>query len=92
MMDYKELIKRLRASNRDALVSSEEVADAIETLLAELDNAIDLLHHNTNCCQSCYYNYRSINDFPCTHCKETGGMTDYWKWCSPKKEENHETD
>lgn len=38
-MDYKELIERLRASNRDSLVSSEETATAIETLLAELDAA-----------------------------------------------------
>lgn len=90
-MDYRELISRLRYS-RVCSCDIEEAATAIETLMAELDNAMDLLHHNTNCCQSCYYNYRSINDFPCTHCKETGGMTDYWKWCSPKEEENHEAD
>lgn len=90
-MDYKELISRLRHS-RVCSNDIEEAATAIETLLAKLDNAMDLLHHNTNCCQSCYYNYRSINDFPCTHCKGAGGMTDYWKWCSPKKEENYEAD
>lgn len=39
-MDYRELIKRLRASNRDSLVSSEEVATAIETLMAERDVAV----------------------------------------------------
>ena len=40
---YKELIERLRASNRDALVSSEEAADAIESILAERNETIDKL-------------------------------------------------
>ena len=47
-MDYKELIKRLRASNRDCLVSSEEVAAAIETLLAERDAAVTVVR-----CKDC---------------------------------------
>lgn len=42
-VNYVELIERLRASNRDALVSSEEAATAIESLLAERDAAIDRL-------------------------------------------------
>lgn len=41
MINYTELIERLRASNREALVSSEEAASAIETLLAERDAAME---------------------------------------------------
>lgn len=38
--NYKKLIRRLRSSNMDALVSSEEAATAIENLLTERDTVI----------------------------------------------------
>ena len=49
---YKELIERLRASNRDALVSSEEAADAIESILAERNETIDKLSEYEHQCNS----------------------------------------
>ena len=39
-MDYAKIIERPRTGNRDALVSSEEAAVAIETLLTERDAAL----------------------------------------------------
>lgn len=51
-VNYRELIGRLRASNRDALVSSEEAATAIESLLTERDAAIDRLSEYEHLCDS----------------------------------------
>lgn len=48
--DYKTLIKRLRASNMDALVSSEEAAIAVENLLAERDAVMGEMSEYKNLC------------------------------------------
>lgn len=100
-MDYKEQIEELRflsghvpeqmcdADGKDPL---EKAADAIETLLAERDAAVEHLSHGGSRCNCCAYNYHSIHDYPCKHCKETGGMSDYWEWRGPQKEDKHEAD
>lgn len=85
-MDYKELIAEIRESNIDCAASIEKWATAIELLLAERDAAIEDLKCGKSRCNSCAYNYHSTYDYPCRHCKETGGMSDYWQWRGPRKE------
>lgn len=101
-MDYKYLIKLLRhtvehgdeepreyCTNRCGKCElCDQAADTIETLLEERDAAIKFLKSSKIRCDSCAYNYHSIHDYPCKHCKETGGMSDYWKWCCPQEGEN----
>lgn len=88
-MDYKELIDELR------MVASWNISDcydcnqcvkaatAIETLLAERDAAVKIISRGEKRCRACIYNDHGIHDFPCCHCRETGGMTDYWEWRGP---------
>ena len=92
-MDYKEPIEQLKNIRflyaDDGLKCAsicKDAATAIETLLAERDAAIEFLKSTKNRCGSCAYNYHSVYDYPCKHCKETGGMSDYWKWRGPQKE------
>lgn len=84
-MDYEKLIKRLRkyADFGAKLVVCEDAATAIETLLAERDAAVKIISRGEKRCRACIYNDHGIHDFPCCHCRETGGMTDYWGWCGP---------
>lgn len=90
-MDYKDLIDRLKkhhqswAAYDDLEISHclEDAADYIETMLAERDLAVELLRRGGKRCLACIYNYRSIHNFPCNNCKETGGMSDYWEWKYP---------
>lgn len=98
-MDYKEQIEKLRflsshvpeqmcdADGKDPL---EKAADAIETLLAERDAAIEMLHGE---CHACKHNAGWHNIGKCGVCvHETardsftpGKRTDCWEWCSPQK-------
>lgn len=96
-MDYKELIDELEyeadyqrevSEDFDLADSLQLAATAIETLLAERDAAVEHLSHGGSRCDCCAYNYHSIHDYPCKHCKETGGMIDYWEWSGTKKEED----
>ncbi len=76
-----------RCGGCDACDKSIDAIDAIETLLAELDAAVELLRRGKKRCLACIYNGRSIHDFPCNSCKETRGMSDYWEWRGPQKGE-----
>lgn len=90
-MDYKELIEQLKRATsfhgkwlRECML---DAADAIQTLLAERDAAVeDLKFSSGKRCRSCIYNDISIHGFPCNSCCETGGMSEYWEWCGPQKE------
>lgn len=84
-MDYKELIDKLREKD-GCHCECIQASDAIETLLAERDAAVEYLSHGGSRCGCCAYNYHSIHDYPCKHCKETGGMSDYWEWSGLKKD------
>lgn len=85
-MDCKELIEQLRDENNcNVLDYIEDAATAIETLLAERDAAVEIISSGGKRCRACVYNDRGIHDFPCCHCRETGGMTDYWEWRGPQK-------
>lgn len=86
-MEYKELIKQLRAYRLmiidrsmidDALTNS---ANAIETLLAERDAVMKDLHGECDKCR-----YFGLSAHPCCHCYINGGMFDYWQWRGPQKE------
>lgn len=99
MEHYEELLEQLRnivnhgdeqpaeyCTNRcGGCDACDKSIDAIETLLTERDAAIEFLESSKNRCASCAYNYHSIHDYPCKHCKETGGMSDYWEWLGPQK-------
>lgn len=101
-MDYKYIIDWLRrvvehgdedpqeyCTNRcGGCEVCDQAADAIETLLAERDAAVECLSHGGSRCGCCAYNYHSIHDSPCKHCKETGGMSDYWEWSGLQKKED----
>lgn len=93
-MDYKELIEELhflsghvpeQMCDDDGKDPLERAATAIETLLAERDAAVEIISSGGKRCRACVYNDRGIHDFPCCHCRETGGMTDYWEWRGPQK-------
>lgn len=80
-MDYKELINQLKALERHTRFCVLGVAaTAIETLLAERDAAVKFLSNDEVRCASCIDRDRKVCDFPCCHCKETGGQSDYWEW------------
>lgn len=99
-MDYKELIDELR------MVSSWKCSDcydcnqcvkaatAIETLLAECDAAITMLHGE---CHACKHNAGWHNIGKCATCKHENAATfmlegsavhteDNWEWCGHKSE------
>lgn len=95
-VDYKELIKNLREEavhqrvvfgTHGVSCQLEGAADAIETLLAERDAAVEELsrrpHHST--CkygENCDY-ISAITGFPdCYSCDE-------WEWHGPKKGDTH---
>lgn len=90
-MNYKELIEKIRKVKSGLLEDGaskcatvcENAADAIETLLAERDAAVKIISRGEKRCRACIYNDHGIHDFPCCHCRETGGMTDYWEWRGP---------
>lgn len=90
-MDYKETIEAMRSTDvKVVLCHSLDAADAIETLLAERDAAVENLKFSGGKrCRFCIYNDRSIHDFPCNSCCETGGMSEYWEWCGPQKGDGH---
>ena len=103
-MDYKELIGELRAlskhvpeqmcddGGKDPL---EKAVTAIETLLAERDAAVNLLH---GACYACKNKGTHYSEAPCSLCK-WGGMVyitpiaklqDSWQWRGPKKESGND--
>lgn len=84
MMDYKELIKKLREKdgcNCECL----QAADTIETILEERDSAVELLRAGKSRCDCCMHDESSIHEYPCRDCKDCGGMSDYWQWRGPQK-------
>lgn len=91
-MNYKELITKFRQEadciRRNQLASwaagFDLAADAIETLLAERDAAVEIISRGEKRCRACIYDDHGIHDFPCCKCRETGGITDYWEWCKGK--------
>lgn len=89
-MDYKELIKAMRSTDvKTVFTHSLDAADAIETLLAERDAAVEDLKRGESRCFTCSFDNMSIHDFPCNSCKEAGRMGDYWKWRGPQKGDGH---
>lgn len=87
-MDYKELIERLRRVNcvyaNDYVLNAatcKEAADAIETLLTELDTVVDSMHGD---CRKCKYMYMNRKEQPCSNCYYANGIIDYWKWYNAK--------
>lgn len=85
-MDYRDLIDTMRNGDPlDIVVQAYWMADAIETLLKERDAAVEQLSDDCCRCCSCIYYNRTLNDYPCNHCKEAGGMTDYWQWRGPRE-------
>lgn len=49
----------------------------------ERDAAVDGLRGR---CAHCTHFSACASEFPCAHCKITGGTTDYWQWRGPQKE------
>lgn len=83
-MDYNEIIEAMRSTDvKVVLCRSLDAADAIETLLAERDAAVEDLRMGG--CKSCKHKGISYCDAPCKFCKEIGGMSDYWEWRGPQK-------
>ena len=86
-MDYKELIERLNAYSAEHQCHggiTAEAADAIKTLLAERDAAVEGLSYFTPC-SACVHSDDYNNGKPCefsTDC--TYGQ--YWEWRGPQKE------
>lgn len=83
--DYKELIARLKTQdlaikNRKIPSIFQNAADAIETLLAERDAAVNELKDRVGC-SSCAYFYDSILKDPCVSCRKESN----WKWRRPQK-------
>lgn len=53
-----------------------EIADAIKVLSAERDAMLKVVYGE---CFACKHNDRSALDYPCWHCKNGNGMSDYWE-------------
>lgn len=95
-MDYKELVALARKAGKEWLYSDEYhqagalckmAADAIETLLAERDAAVEDLWkrpHSSTCKHGEHCDYISaITGFPdCYSCDE-------WEWRGPQKGDGH---
>lgn len=99
-MNYKELIGRLKYYGTTYAIGDnlgreidgtdqvmDDAANAIETLLAELDAAMKLLRTGKSKCDCCMHNESSIHEYPCRDCKDCGGMSDYWQWRGVRKQE-----
>lgn len=97
-MDYKELIKQLvdcdqlsAAIEDDNLsLALENAADAIETLLAERDAAVEDLYGD---CIACAHSDSPAERRPCSGCcyyTLAPYGKDYWQWRGPQKGENHD--
>ena len=96
-MDYKELIKAMRRKNiLDAIAYSTDAADAIETLLAERDAAVNELRGNCWCCANGKPQKKAgpLSEMTCCeHMKEWGAVAicgkackcQHWKWRGPQK-------
>lgn len=97
-MDYKDLIeqlKNIRFIYADNMIKCESIcnkaADAIETLLAERDAAIEMLKGE---CNACKHNTGWHNIGKCAVCVHetarewpvTKKRTDCWEWCGPQKD------
>lgn len=101
-MDYKELIAQLRdESNCDVLDYVDDAADAIETLLAERDAAVDDLRGNCWCCANGkpWEKAGPLSKMTCCeHLKEWGAVAisgkackcQHWQWRGPQKEAEHD--
>lgn len=85
-MGYKELINRLRY-NRVCSGDVAEAADALETLLAERDAAVeDLKKYSFNSCKVCAEWKNGMCSRPAP--KDCGGYN-WWKWRGPQKGDGH---
>lgn len=92
-MDYKELISKFR-SEADCIRKHNMIgwadgydlaADAIETLLAERDAAVERMHGK---CVECKYGTKYPWNPPCHRCIFSGNdncSKDYWEWRGLKK-------
>lgn len=80
-MDYKELIKALRGKNAlDAIAYSTNAADAIETLLAERDAALEDMKGICSFCahkKTCQFG---------NHLRDICVNGSNWQWRGPQKE------
>lgn len=89
MVDYKELIERLKRQGsvttykeKTICGDCKDAATAIETLLEERDAAAEELHGR---CSLCKYFHTGPLELPCTDCKFESGTSDRWEWRGPKK-------
>lgn len=88
-MDYNGLIEQLRNAfpvDGYELERSvcESAADAIETLLAERDAAVETLRYMG--CDVCKYKKVDWSEEPCCSCHRVGGWKDGWHWRGPQEE------
>lgn len=97
-MDYKELIELLRrtvehgneepweyCTNRcGGCEMCDQAADALETLLAERDAAIDDIQRN--CINCAYTESNNSNHTPCEFI-EFCSFAEHWKWRGPQKQD-----
>lgn len=81
-MDYKDLIRRLDDCGGFDGDLLDDAAEAIETLLAERDAALDEFH---GLCSRCKHFHPGPLEFPCSDCRFEGGESDHWKWRGPTK-------
>lgn len=94
-MDYKELIRRLDDCGEFDGDLLDDAAEAIETLLAERDAAVEDLHGD---CRFCKHRAmrRPFWRCPCSTCKYEDATTfmpedtathvnDNWQWRGPQK-------
>lgn len=95
-MDYKELIDELRSLSlhvpeqmfgEDGKDPLERAADAIETLLAERDYAVEELRGR---CSQCKHFSSGPLVSICADCRFECGTIDHWKWRGPHKEKINE--
>lgn len=85
-MDYKDLVQRLNAYSAEYQYHggiTAEAADAIETLIAERDAAIDALNYGG--CSTCKYQNLGYDSKPCMFCYQSRGTSGNWEWKGPQE-------
>lgn len=97
-MDYKELVDELRflslhvpegMCDYDGKDPLEKAADAIETILAERDAAVEDIHRD---CITCAHSESNNKDHITCKFMEACRFAEHWEWRGPKKGDKHEAD
>lgn len=83
-MDYKEIIEAMRSTDvKVVFCRSLDAADAIETLLAERDAAVEDLRPIADCA-SCKWYFGDSSGEVCDGCDYPGEGSN-WEWRGPQK-------